>query len=138
MYLCSLQATPENYGIVYGLINKCRGVVVKEDIQDGTSYFLLDLTLPLITSFEFNQLIRKECQGIAFPQLVWNGYEINSEDPFFVAKTEDEIEEHGTDDIMSKNSAKAIIEKVRKRKGLINYKKIVVSADKQRTLTKNK
>ena len=31
VYLCNLLATPENYGIVYGLINKCRGRVVSEE-----------------------------------------------------------------------------------------------------------
>jgi len=32
IYKCSLQATPENYGIVYGLIHKCRGTVVEETV----------------------------------------------------------------------------------------------------------
>ena len=32
MYLCSMQATPETYGIVYSVINKCRGRVIKEEI----------------------------------------------------------------------------------------------------------
>ena len=31
MYLCSLVANPENYGIVYNLINKCRGKVISEE-----------------------------------------------------------------------------------------------------------
>lgn len=31
VYLCNLLTTPENYGIVYGLINKCRGRVVSEE-----------------------------------------------------------------------------------------------------------
>lgn len=31
MYLCSLVANPENYGIVYNLLNKCRGKVISEE-----------------------------------------------------------------------------------------------------------
>lgn len=32
VYKCSFTASPENYGIAYGLINKCRGVVISEEI----------------------------------------------------------------------------------------------------------
>jgi ribosome assembly protein 1 len=32
MYLCSMQASPETYGIVYNVINKSRGRVLKEEI----------------------------------------------------------------------------------------------------------
>ena len=67
MYLCSLVATPENYGVVYNLVNKCRGKVLSEDCQEGTNYFLLDLMIPLVTSFEFHESVRKQCQGLAYP-----------------------------------------------------------------------
>ena len=67
VYLCNLVSTPENYGIVYGLINKCRGRVINEELQEGTNYFLLDLKLPLVESFVFNAEIRKQCKGIAYP-----------------------------------------------------------------------
>jgi len=32
MYMCSMQASPETYGIVYSVINKVRGRVVKEEV----------------------------------------------------------------------------------------------------------
>lgn len=32
MYMCSLQASPETYGVVYSIINKFRGSVIKEEI----------------------------------------------------------------------------------------------------------
>jgi ribosome assembly protein 1 len=35
------------------------------------------------------------CSGMAYPQLRFNGFEINDEDPFFIPKTEEELEEHG-------------------------------------------
>ena len=31
-YLCKMVATPETYGIVYGLVQKCRGKVLEEDV----------------------------------------------------------------------------------------------------------
>ena len=61
VYLCNLLATPENYGIVYGLINKCRGKVISEELQEGTNFFILQLVLPLVESFVFNDEIRKRC-----------------------------------------------------------------------------
>lgn len=67
VYLCNMITTPENYGIVYGLINKCRGKVAQEEVQEGTNFFVLDLVLPLVESFVFNEEIRKKCQGIAYP-----------------------------------------------------------------------
>ena len=59
MYLCSMQASPETYGIVYNVINKSRGRVIKEDIQDGTNFFLIDALIPLIESFKFNKALTK-------------------------------------------------------------------------------
>jgi len=67
MYLCSLVANPENYGIVYNLINKCRGEVISEECQDGTNYFLLECLIPLVTSFEFHKSVRLQCQGMTYP-----------------------------------------------------------------------
>jgi len=48
------------------------------------------------------------------------------------------LEDHGLGDILPPNPAKILIEKVRKRKGLLVDQKIVVAADKQRTLGRNK
>ena len=67
VYLCNLLATQENYGILYGLINKCRGKVISEECEEGTNNFLIDLSLPLVESFTFTNLIRTQCKGIAYP-----------------------------------------------------------------------
>ena len=125
MYKCSIQASPETYGIVYGLIQKCRGKVISEELQEGTNYFLLDLMLPLVESFVFTDRIRTDCKGIAYPQLRFEGFGINAEDPFFIPMKIEEMEDHGSGDILPTNPAKVIIENVRKRKGLICDSKIV-------------
>lgn len=134
-----MQASPETYGIVYSTINKFRGKVINEEIQDGTNFFLLDALIPLVEGFAFNESIRKKSCGIAYPQLVFHGYEINEDnDPLYLPKTIEELEEHGEGDIIVDNIGKVIIERVRKQKGLILNKKVFADAEKQRTLTKNK
>ena len=131
MYMCSMQASPETYGVVYSIINKFRGTVIKEEIQDGTNFFLLDALIPLVEGFAFNDWIRKKSSGIAQPQLVFYGYEINRDnDPLYLPKTMEELEDHGQGDILIDNIAKTIIEKVRKQKGLIVTKKILIDAEK--------
>ena len=86
----------------------------------------------------FLEEIRKKSCGIAYPQLVFHGFEINQNDPVYVPTTEEDLEEHGEGDILPPNPAKVIIEKVRERKGLPLAKKLIVSAEQQRTLGKNK
>jgi ribosome assembly protein 1 len=71
--------------------------------------------------------------------LVFHGYEVNSGvDPLWVPKTLEELEDHGEGDILVENIAKRIIEGVRKQKGMLVSKKILIDAEKQRTLTKSK
>ena len=67
VYLCSMQASPQTYGNVYSVLNKCRSRVIKEDVQDGTNFFLIDALIPLSEGFVFTDLIRKKSCGIAQP-----------------------------------------------------------------------
>ena len=60
---------------------------------------------------------------------MFHGFEINDNDPFYIPKTEEDLEDHGEGDILPPNPAKVIIEKVRQRKGLPIDKKLVVSGD---------
>lgn len=139
MYLCRMQASPETYGTVYNVINKARGKVIKEDVQAGTNYFLIDALIPLSEGGVFNEQLRDRSCGIAQPQLVFHGYEVNADvDPLYIPKTIEELEEHGEGDAMIDNIAKVIIEQVRKQKGMLVSKMIQVDAEKQRTLTKAK
>ncbi len=94
--------------------------------------------IPVTEGFIFNDEIRSKSCGIAYPQLVFAGFEILEDDPFFIPMTEEELEDHGQGDILPPNPAKVIIEKVRTRKGLQIDKKIVVAAEQQRTLSKKK
>jgi ribosome assembly protein 1 len=55
------------------------------------------------------------------------------EDPFWVPTTEEELEELG-DKSDRENIAKGYMERVRARKGMFVMRKIVETAEKQRTL----
>ena len=69
---------------------------------------------------------------------MFDGFQVNENDPFFIPKTEDELEDHGEGDILVTNPAKVLIEKVRERKGLLVDKKLVTDGDKQRNLTRRR
>lgn len=86
---------------------------------------------------EFPQLdlaeIRKRTSGAAQPQLIFSGWEILDIDPFWVPQTAEELEDLG-EKADKENLAKKYMEAVRKRKGMLVEEKLVVHAEKQRTL----
>lgn len=60
-------------------------------------------------------------------------------DPFWRPQTSEEREDEGEEGHLSvTNIARQYLDGVRKRKGLATNDKIVVAAEKQRTLTRNK
>lgn len=77
--------------------------------------------------------IRKRTSGAASPQLVFYGYEMLDIDPYWVPTTEEELEDLG-EKADRENVARRYMDQVRKRKGLFVEKKVVESAEKQRTL----
>ena len=79
--------------------------------------------------------IRKRTSGAASPQLVFNGYEMLDQDPFWVPTTEEELEDLG-EKADRELVAKIYMDRVRERKGLHVDKKLVAFAEKQRTLKK--
>lgn len=84
------------------------------------------------SSFGFSDEIRKRTSGLAVPQLKFEGFEILDEDPFWVPRTEDEIEDLG--ELGDKeNVAKRFIDGVRERKGLLvtsGYGRRTIGGDK--------
>ena len=93
--------------------------------------------------------IRKRTSGAASPQLIFSGYdddflnpaphliihryEILDLDPFWVPTTAEELEDIG-EKADRTNVAKEYMDSVRARKGMFVDRKIVESAEKQRTL----
>jgi ribosome assembly protein 1 len=66
--------------------------------------------------------IRKRTSGAAQPQLVFSGWEVLDEDPFWVPTTEEELEDLG-DKADRENVALKYVNDVRKRK--VNLNRII-------------
>lgn len=77
--------------------------------------------------------IRKRTSGAASPQLVFYGYDMLDQDPYWVPTTEEELEDLG-EKADRENVARRYMDQVRKRKGLFVEKKTIEHAEKQRTL----
>ncbi|KAJ5042862.1 uncharacterized protein L3040_004254 [Drepanopeziza brunnea f. sp. 'multigermtubi'] len=134
MYSCEIQASTEVLGRVYDVLTRRRGRVQSEAMNEGTPFFTIQSLLPVAESFGFSDEIRKRTSGAASPQLIFQGYEILDEDPFWVPFTEDDLEDLG--ELADKeNVAKRYMDGVRKRKGLmVSGRKLVKDAEKQKTL----
>jgi ribosome assembly protein 1 len=124
----------EVLGRVYDVLGRRRGRVLSDMLKEGTPFYTILSVLPVAESFGFSDEIRKRTSGSASPQLVFHGYEILDEDPFWVPFTEDDLEDLG--ELADKeNVAKRYMDSVRKRKGLmVSGRKLVKDAEKQKTL----
>ncbi|CAO1625225.1 unnamed protein product [Parajaminaea phylloscopi] len=136
MYECDVQASPEVLGKVHAVLARRRGKVVGEEMRDGTSYFTVTAWLPAVESFGFADEVRKRTSGAASPQLVFRGFETFDLDPFWVPRTEEELEDLGEKG-ERENTAKRYMDAVRRRKGMKTDERIVEAAEKQRNLKSN-
>ena len=139
IYDCHLQCEQSQLGNLYSVLAKRRGVVYKEDIIEGTSLFVLSAHLAVSESFGFAQELLKKTSGSGTtPQLNFSHWDVIQTDPFWRPVTEEELEEFGETATAEHNLPRVLIDQVRKRKGLPIEEKIVVFAEKQRTLNKKK
>lgn len=129
-----INVTAEVLGRVYGVITRRRGRIISESLNEGTPFFTILSVLPVAESFGFSDEIRKRTSGAASPQLVFQGFEMLDEDPFWVPFTEDQLEDLG--ELADKeNVAKRYMDMVRARKGLeVKGRKLIKDAEKQKTL----
>lgn len=68
---------PENaIGGIYGVLNRRRGQVFSEEQRPGTPMFTVKAYLPVMESFGFTSDLRQGTQGQAFPQSVFDHWEI--------------------------------------------------------------
>lgn len=94
--------------------------------------------MPVIESFSFCDHLRKRTSGLASAQLQFSHWQIIDDDPYWEPTTIDEMEEFGTNKGSVKNLARQYMDLVRRRKGLPIDEVIVVNAEKQRNLKRNK
>ncbi|KAK9462181.1 P-loop containing nucleoside triphosphate hydrolase protein [Lipomyces oligophaga] len=135
MYQVEIQAPSEVLGRVYSVIAQRRGRIVSEEMKEGTPFFSIKAVIPVVESFGLSEDIRKRSSGAASPQLIFAGFEMLDEDPFWIPTTEEELEDLG-EFADKENIAKKYVDAIRRRKGLFVEEKLVKNAEKQRTLKK--
>ncbi|BAF12700.1 uncharacterized protein [Oryza sativa Japonica Group] len=136
MYFCELTTPTEQLGATYAVLSRKRARVLKEEMQEGTSLFTVHAYLPVAESVGFSNELRSVTAGAASALLVLSHWEAIPEDPFFIPKTHEEIEEFGDGSSIGPNLAKKLMNSVRRRKGLHVEEKVVEHGTKQRTLAK--
>ncbi|KAF8337923.1 P-loop containing nucleoside triphosphate hydrolase protein [Cantharellus anzutake] len=73
---------PENaIGGIYSVLNRRRGQVFSEEQRPGTPMFTVKAYLPVMESFGFTEALRSATQGQAFPQSVFDHWELMSGSP---------------------------------------------------------
>ncbi|PON74116.1 Translation elongation factor [Parasponia andersonii] len=136
MYFCELNTSTEYLGPMYAVLARRRARVLKEEMQEGSALFTVHAHVPVSESFGFADELRRWTSGAASALLVLSHWEALPEDPFFVPRTEEEIEEFGDGSSVLPNTARKLIDNVRRRKGLPVEEKVVQHATKQRTLAR--
>jgi len=75
IFLVEIQCPEDAMGGIYGVLNKRRGNVVSEEQRAGTPLYNIKAHLPVIESFGFTGALREATGGKAFPQMIfdhWN------------------------------------------------------------------
>ena len=142
----TLHSSMSGLGSLHAVLSKRRGKVVSDEMVDGTDLIQVTATIPQAESFGLAPTLMKKSSGeVTAPELVFSHWEVLDDDPFWVPTTEAEREDYGqnltTGDSSTglDNNALKYIRMVRSRKGmLVDSSKIVVAAEKQRTLSRKK
>merc|ERR1712000_575026 len=101
VYLVEIQCPEHAMGGIYGVLNRRRGHVFAEEQRPGTPLYTIKAYLPVMESFGFTADLRSHTGGQAFPQCVFDHWQMMNGDPL---------------DATSKVGQ--IIQGIRKRKGL--------------------
>merc|ERR1712218_265873 len=81
VYLCEIQCPENAVGGIYGVLNRRRGHVFEEAQTPGTPMFVVKAYLPVNESFGFTADLRSNTGGQAFPQCVFDHWQILPGDP---------------------------------------------------------
>lgn len=82
VYLVEIQCPESAVGGIYGVLNRRRGHVFEEAQVAGTPMFIVKAYLPVNESFGFTADLRSNTGGQAFPQCVFDHWQILQGDPF--------------------------------------------------------
>jgi len=81
VYLVEIQCPENAIGGIYSCLNKRRGQVFSEEQRPGTPMFTVKAYLPVNESFGFNGELRSHTAGQAFPQCVFDHWEVMNGSP---------------------------------------------------------
>jgi elongation factor 2 len=84
VYLCEIQCPENAVGGIYGVLNRRRGVVFEEMQVAGTPMFVVKAYLPVNESFGFTADLRSNTGGQAFPQCVFDHWQVFPGNPLEV------------------------------------------------------
>jgi len=101
VYLVEIQCPEAAVGGIYGVLNRRRGIVIEESQVAGTPMFVVKAHLPVNESFGFTADLRQNTGGQAFPQCVFDHWQVLNGDPYD-----------------STSKTRQILDDIRKRKGL--------------------
>merc|ERR1719219_1598476 len=101
VYLCEIQCPEAAVGGIYGVLNRRRGHVIEEMQIAGTPMFVVKAYLPVNESSGFTADLRSNTGGQAFPQCVFDHWQM-----------------YPGDATKPENKVYQIIMDIRKRKGL--------------------
>jgi elongation factor 2 len=81
VYLVEIQCPENAVGGIYGVLNRRRGHVFEEAQTPGTPMFVVKAYLPVNESFGFTADLRSNTGGQAFPQCVFDHWQVMPGDP---------------------------------------------------------
>ena len=133
-YVCTIQTQPSVLGRTYSTLSKLHSTILSESMAEGSPFYNITCLLPLVTSFHLGSELLKSTSGAAQPQLVFHGFELLDEDPYWVPRSEEELEDFGEKGDRERWS-KVLMEGVRRRKGLVvRGERVIKEGEKQKTL----
>ena len=120
IFLVEIQVPEQAMGGIYGVLTRRRGHVFSEEQRPGTPLFNIKAYLPVNESFGFNADLRQGTSGQAFPQSVFDHWQILP----------------GGSPLDPKTKPGEIVQAMRKRKGLKEVVPDVSNVSDQKILMK--
>jgi len=81
VYLVEIQCPQDSTGGIYSCLNRRRGHIFEENCCQGTPMVYVKAYLPVNESFGFTADLRSQTQGKAFPQCVFDHWQLLQDDP---------------------------------------------------------
>jgi len=91
VYLVEIQCPESAMGGIYATLNRRRGHVISEEQRPGTPLYNVKAYLPVMESFGFTADLRSATSGQAFPQCVFDHWQVVQGDPTIPGKTQDVV-----------------------------------------------